>query len=312
RGLPAGAAVVRLLRRLRVPRLPRLRLPGRHRHDRRGSGGRSACGGRAGLHRARPRAGTGPLPPPAQRRRPRRRRPPGAGGHRRRSGQGRQPETPPPARRRARSGDHGGSPGDHRGPHAEVTTLLSVRGLTVHFGGVVALDHADLDVDAGRLVGLIGPNGAGKTTFIDAVCGFVPSSGTVALGGEPVDDLAPHERARRGIARTFQSLELFEDLTVRENLLVAAERGEWWTIGRDLLRPAEPPDVAATVDQALLAAGLLAHCDRLPAELTSSERGLVALARALAGHPRLLLFDEPAAGLDDAARTSLARRLRAL
>jgi len=193
-----------------------------------------------------------------------------------------------------------------------VTTLLSVRGLTVHFGGVVALDHADLDVDAGRLVGLIGPNGAGKTTFIDAVCGFVPSSGTVALGGEPVDDLAPHERARRGIARTFQSLELFEDLTVRENLLVAAERGEWWTIGRDLLRPAEPPDVAATVDQALLAAGLLARSDRLPAELTSSERGLVALARALAGHPRLLLLDEPAAGLDDAARTSLARHLRAL
>jgi branched-chain amino acid transport system ATP-binding protein len=192
-----------------------------------------------------------------------------------------------------------------------VSALLSVRGLTVRFGGVVALDGVDLHVEAGRLVGLIGPNGAGKTTLIDAVCGFVPSTGAVTLDGAPLDGLPPHERARRGVGRTFQGLELFDDLSVRENLLVGAEQGPWWTIGRDLLWPAERADAAAA-DAALAAAGLGEIADRLPAQLTSSQRSLVALARALAGRPRLLLLDEPGAGLDDAARGALAQRLRAL
>ena len=190
--------------------------------------------------------------------------------------------------------------------------LFRVRGLTVRFGGVVALDGVDLDADGGELVGLIGPNGAGKTTFIDAVCGFVPSSGAVALASERVEALAPHERARRGIARTFQSQELFDDLTVRENLLVAAESPGWSTIGRDLVRPAERTDDPAAVDRVLGSLGLGGKGECLPADLTSSDRGLVALARALAGRPRVLLLDEPAAGLDETARAAMARRLRAL
>ena len=190
--------------------------------------------------------------------------------------------------------------------------LFRVRGLTVRFGGVVALDGVDLDVDGGELVGLIGPNGAGKTTFIDAVCGLVPSSGAVALASERVEALAPHERARRGIARTFQSQELFDDLTVRENLLVAAESPGWSTIGRDLVRPAERTDDPAAVDRVLGSLGLGGKGECLPADLTSSDRGLVALARALAGRPRVLLLDEPAAGLDETARAAMARRLRAL
>ncbi|HMC51310.1 MAG TPA: ATP-binding cassette domain-containing protein [Acidimicrobiales bacterium] len=190
--------------------------------------------------------------------------------------------------------------------------LFRVRGLTVRFGGVVALDGVDLDADGGELVGLIGPNGAGKTTFIDAVCGLVPSSGAVALASERVEALAPHERARRGIARTFQSQELFDDLTVRENLLVAAESPGWSTIGRDLVRPAERTDDPAAVDRVLGSLGLGGKGECLPADLTSSDRGLVALARALAGRPRVLLLDEPAAGLDETARAAMARRLRAL
>ena len=190
--------------------------------------------------------------------------------------------------------------------------LFRVRGLTVRFGGVVALDGVDLDVDGGELVGLIGPNGAGKTTFIDAVCGLVPSSGAVALASERVEALAPHERARRGIARTFQSQELFDDLTVRENLLVAAESPGWSTIGRDLVRPAERTDDPAAVDRVLGSLGLGGKGECLPADLTSSDRGLVALARTLAGRPRVLLLDEPAAGLDETARAAMARRLRAL
>jgi len=193
-----------------------------------------------------------------------------------------------------------------------VNPLFRVRGLTVRFGGVVALDGVDLDADGGELVGLIGPNGAGKTTFIDAVCGLVPSSGAVALASERVEALAPHERARRGIARTFQSQELFDDLTVRENLLVAAESPGWSTIGRDLVRPAERTDDPAAVDRVLGSLGLGGKGECLPADLTSSDRGLVALARALAGRPRVLLLDEPAAGLDETARAAMARRLRAL
>ncbi|MDP9071390.1 MAG: ATP-binding cassette domain-containing protein, partial [Actinomycetota bacterium] len=102
--------------------------------------------------------------------------------------------------------------------------LLEVRGLSVRFAGVEALRDVSLDVEAGSVVGLIGPNGAGKTTLIDAVAGFVPvEAGTISLAGTRVEGLPPHRRARLGLARTFQSLELFEDLGVGENLLVAAE-----------------------------------------------------------------------------------------
>src|SRR6266487_4803971 len=103
--------------------------------------------------------------------------------------------------------------------------LLETSGLTVTFGGLNANDAVDLRVDRGAFVGLIGPNGAGKTTFIDAITGFVkPSAGSVSFAGEDITALPAHDRARRGLSRTWQSLELFEDLSVADNLLVAAER----------------------------------------------------------------------------------------
>src|SRR5262245_46856320 len=103
--------------------------------------------------------------------------------------------------------------------------LLETTGLTVTFGGLNANDAVNLKVEPGAFVGLIGPNGAGKTTFIDAITGFVkPSSGRVYFAGDDITSMPPHYRAKRGLSRTWQSLELFEDLTVADNLLVAAER----------------------------------------------------------------------------------------
>lgn len=189
--------------------------------------------------------------------------------------------------------------------------LLEAADLGVRFGGVVAVDDVSLSIDERSLVGLIGPNGAGKTTTIDALTGFVPHQGQIRLGGEDIDPLAAHERARRGLVRTWQSLELFDDLTVRENCQVAAVPQRLGALAHDLVRPARPLDASA-VDQAieLLELGTIAR--RRPAELSLGERKLVAVARALAQRPRLLLLDEPAAGLDRDESLALGHRLRSL
>ena len=108
--------------------------------------------------------------------------------------------------------------------------------MSVEFGGVLALDNVDLKLEAGTLTGLIGPNGAGKTTFIDAVTGMVQSRGQVIFAGVDISHDAPHQRAAKGLLRTFQTLELFEDLTVEQNLLAAAEQTGWWQFISDALR----------------------------------------------------------------------------
>ena len=130
-----------------------------------------------------------------------------------------------------------------------MSTLLSARGIFVSFGGVHAVIDVDLDVQPGQLVGLIGPNGAGKTTFIDAISGFVPHLGTVTLDGDDVTDAPPHVRARRGLARTWQAVELFDDLSVRENLTVAASHPSIGATIKELLgRPAARFCSAALAD----------------------------------------------------------------
>ncbi|MGZ8752350.1 MAG: ABC transporter ATP-binding protein [Acidimicrobiia bacterium] len=190
------------------------------------------------------------------------------------------------------------------------TRLLRVEELTVRYGGLAAVDRVSLDVEEGSIVGLIGPNGAGKTSFIDALTGFTPSVGSIRFDGEPVETLPPHQRARRGIVRTFQSLELFDDLSIRENLAVAADRPHWWTTFVDALHPRRGRD--DDVEWALEAVGLAGFGDRLPTELANGPRHMVALARALVSRPRLALLDEPAAGLDTSETAELAERLRAL
>jgi branched-chain amino acid transport system ATP-binding protein len=192
--------------------------------------------------------------------------------------------------------------------------VLETTGLTVSFGGVHAVHDVDLAVDEGAFVGLIGPNGAGKTTLIDAITGFVPpSSGTVHFAGADLTSTSPAERAKAGLVRTFQSLELFEDLSVGDNLRVAAEPSRWWDPLTDAIRPrrADPSAVEA-VAWALEVVGLTEAVDDVPIDLSHGQRKLVAVARALASRPRLVLLDEPAAGLDSTETALLGEHLRTL
>jgi ABC-type branched-subunit amino acid transport system ATPase component/branched-subunit amino acid ABC-type transport system permease component len=187
---------------------------------------------------------------------------------------------------------------------------LEIAGLRVAFGQVLVLDGVDLVVEPGRVTGLIGANGAGKTTLIDAVSGFIrPAAGAIRLGGQDISGLSPRARAALGIGRCFQSLELFEDLTVRENLLVGTDdiRPHHWIT--NLVRPHRhglPPHALAVVAEL----GLGPALDRTPDELAHGTRHLVGVARALVGRPSLLLLDEPAAGLDPAERAHLGRLIR--
>jgi branched-chain amino acid transport system ATP-binding protein len=185
-----------------------------------------------------------------------------------------------------------------------MTALLNVEALRVTYGGVTAVDDVDLAVPEGKVVGLIGPNGAGKTSTIDALTGYhPPSSGRVRFGGQDITAVRPHLRARRGLARTFQSVELFDDLTVEENLLVASQR-----TGVLPIRAYARTDV----DWALELCGLADVATRMPTELSHGRRKLVGVARALAQRPRLVLMDEPAAGLDTDESAELGAHLREL
>jgi branched-chain amino acid transport system ATP-binding protein len=189
-------------------------------------------------------------------------------------------------------------------------SVLAARGITVAYGGVHALSDVDLTVEAGELVGLIGPNGAGKTTFVDAVTGFTPHGGTVHLDGRDLTGAPPHACARAGLSRTWQSGELFDDLSVGENLAVAADRKGWWTtIARSAGRPGAVPRGGADV---LARVGLDDAIDAAPTDLSQGQRKLVGVARALAAGPRLVCLDEPAAGLDTGESRQLGRRLRAV
>jgi branched-chain amino acid transport system ATP-binding protein len=195
----------------------------------------------------------------------------------------------------------------------EITTgpLLDVRGLRVTYGGVVAVADVDLSIREGQVHGLIGPNGAGKTSMIDALTGYTPAHGTVAFDGREITRMKPYRRARMRLARTFQSVELFDDLTVDENLLVASERAGVRHALRDLFLPARQPDRRA-VDWAISVCGLESVADRYPPEISHGQRKLVGVGRALAQEPRLVLLDEPAAGLDTDESLELGRRLRSL
>jgi branched-chain amino acid transport system ATP-binding protein len=189
-----------------------------------------------------------------------------------------------------------------------MTAVLSTSGISVSFGGLRAVDEVDLEVREGQLVGLIGPNGAGKTTFIDAISGFVRYQGRVHLDGRELSGLAPHRRARLGLARTWQSIELFDDLSVRENLAVASYRPSVWATVKEVC--SRPFQTSGPIEQALSLLGLEAQAEALPSELSQGQRKLVGVARALAAKPRLLCLDEPAAGLDTRESGELGKHLR--
>lgn len=189
-----------------------------------------------------------------------------------------------------------------------MTTALQLTDLSVRYGGVVALDSVSFDVPQGALVGLIGPNGAGKTTLIDAVTGFTRSSGAITLHGTSLRGLPPHRRARRGLRRTWQHGELFDDLTVQENLSVAASSPRLSSTLLDILHGRS--ETLAAIAETIRMLRLDDIADRPASELTEGQRKLVGVGRALAAAPHLLLLDEPAAGLDTSESAALGRILR--
>ncbi|GAB2912009.1 ABC transporter permease subunit [Streptomyces heilongjiangensis] len=207
---------------------------------------------------------------------------------------------PGPARRRATPGTPQAPPPPAPTTHEEPPVPLQARGLRVGYGGFLALDGVGLDVPAGRVSAVVGPNGAGKSTLFHCLAGTLrPDRGVVRLGGRDVTRVPAYARARLGVARTFQQLAVFPSMTVAENVRVGAEQG----------RSAGP----GAEERALRLLGLDGPVRSLPAAgLPTGTLRRVELARALAGSPRVLLLDEPAAGLDTAEAAALARILRAL
>lgn len=208
-----------------------------------------------------------------------------------------------PALRRRSAGEAsaaaGPAPSGDAAPTIDRTDpVLAVAGVGVRYGAVVAAEDVSFEVYPGEIVGLIGPNGAGKTTIIDAVTGFAPSTGAVMLGGRDISTLRPHVRSRHGLGRSFQDVELYDDLSVAENVTVGASRS----------RSDVPVD--HRVSQVLQMVGLDEMADAEVATLSQGRRQLVSVARVLAASPRVALLDEPAAGLDSAESRWLGERLR--
>ncbi|HEX6312133.1 MAG TPA: branched-chain amino acid ABC transporter permease/ATP-binding protein [Acidimicrobiia bacterium] len=189
---------------------------------------------------------------------------------------------------------------------------LRATGIGVRFGGVVAVESVSLEVRPGEVVGLIGPNGAGKTTLIDVVSGFTRAQrGQVTLDEAPIDTWSARRRARAGIGRSFQSLELFEDMSVLDNLRTASDRRDPLAYLTDLVWPRNPA-LPGTAVAAVREFGIEGDLARRPSELPYGRRRLVGIARAVASEPSVLLLDEPAAGLDERETAELGDLVRRL
>jgi branched-chain amino acid transport system ATP-binding protein len=183
--------------------------------------------------------------------------------------------------------------------------LLEVDSATVRFGGNVALDDVSLAAEPGVVTGLIGPNGAGKTTLFNVITGLLPPNhGRVRLEGRDVTRLSPTKRARKGLARTFQRLELFSLLSVRENIRVAADLRRGWSRDKD--------DPAEVVERIIERVGLQRVADARVDALPTGQCRLVELGRCLATKPKVLLLDEPASGQDESETVEFAALLRTL
>lgn len=194
-------------------------------------------------------------------------------------------------------------------------TVLAVRDVTVRFGGLTALDGVSLEVAPRKVTGVIGPNGAGKTTLLNVLCGFVrPQSGSLSFDGRPLKRLRPHQLAALGIARTLQGVSLFDRLSVLENVMIGAGVHARARFSSALLAlPRSDKDEGRLREQALDAlaeVGAAEMADRLPGQLAYGMRKRVALARALASRPRLLLLDEPASGLSETELAELGELIR--
>ena len=192
--------------------------------------------------------------------------------------------------------------------------MLEIKTLSKHFGGVKAVDNLDLQVERGEIVGLIGPNGSGKSTLVNLVCGVLkPTSGEVIFEGHSMAGQVPSARLRHGIARTFQNIRLFGGLTVWQNLWVARNSNEDIR-SQSILRRwlGSATTLKKEIETMLEFSDLADKADVLASNLAFGEQRRLELARAVAAKPRLLLLDEPAAGMNRAEVAELEQRIRSL
>ncbi len=201
-------------------------------------------------------------------------------------------------------------------PGPEVPAVLSARGIVKRFGGINAVNHVDIDLRDGEILGLIGQNGAGKTTLFDCICGFLPiDEGRVALGDDDITDLPPHRRAALGLGRSFQEARLFPALTTEETLAVARERHLLSrgmlaaSLGQPLAQESEA-DVADKVEFLVELMGLAAFREKLTGELSTGTRRIVELACLLAADPSVIVLDEPSGGVAQRETEALGPLLR--
>jgi branched-chain amino acid transport system ATP-binding protein len=193
--------------------------------------------------------------------------------------------------------------------------MLQIKGLSKSFGGIVVADHIDLLMSPGRILGLIGPNGAGKTSLFNLVSGlYAPNSGTVTLDGKPLDGLAMHERARRGLARTWQHVRLFPSLSVIDNLIIGARHYPAESLVTLMFRPSAIRHAAksagAKARDILARIGLRDAADKSIGDLPYGQQKLVGVARALMNDARCLLLDEPMAGVEGQAYEAMQKIVR--
>ncbi len=193
--------------------------------------------------------------------------------------------------------------------------ILETHGLTRRFGGLTAVDNVDIEMKSGELVGLIGPNGAGKSTFFNCLTGFYsPSEGEVRFMGSPITGLKPYEVAKLGIGRTFQNLRIMPNMTVFDNVSI----GAIGSLGHSLRRAIWPfrcktdEDISKRTWDILSRAGLDSLAGELAANLSYGKRKYLEIARAMATNPKLLILDEPAAGLNEQETSQLAEFIREL
>ena len=196
-------------------------------------------------------------------------------------------------------------------------SLLSIEGVTRRFGGLTAVDKVSFDIEPGKVSAIIGPNGAGQTTLFSLISGFMPpSEGHIRFQGEDITALAPHLVAARGIVRTFQLVQLFPDLTAHQNVEVGCHLrgsgGVWAALARTKRARRELDEAAARARELLGFVGLADRADLAASSLTYGQQRLLEVARAMAAGPKLLLLDEPAAGLNALETEHLAGVIRAV
>ena len=195
--------------------------------------------------------------------------------------------------------------------------LLEASGVTKRFGGVLALSEVTFRIDQGEIYGLIGPNGAGKTSLFNVLTGiYAPDSGDFRFDGKPLAGLKPHDVAARGIARTFQNIRLFANLSALENVMIGrhvrTEAGVWGAIFRDARTRAEERSIEKRAYELLEYVGVHRRANDLAKHLAYGDQRRLEIARALATDPKLLALDEPAAGMNATETASLKRLLEAI